>query len=76
MVSEMVDDQHFQCLKQQVASLSIGQEKLLKHMNDFVQGMHACDEASASNQQGPRQWGLGEASSGSIQMKAVRLEFP
>ena len=38
--------------------------------------MQGCDEASTSNQKGSRQWGLGEASLGSIQMKAVRLEFP
>ena len=45
-------------------------------MNDFFQGMQGRDEASASNQRGPRQGGLGEVSIGSVQMKVVRLKFP
>ena len=45
-------------------------------MNNFFQGMQGRDEASASNQRGPRHGGLGEASLGFFHMKAVRLEFP
>ena len=75
LVSEMADER-LQHLEQQVASLSVGQERMLKQMNDFFQGMQGRDEASASNQRGPRQGGLGVASSGSFHMKAVRLEFP
>ena len=49
LVSEMADE-CLQHLEQQVASLSVGRERMLKQMNNFFQGMQGRDEASASNQ--------------------------
>ena len=71
----MVDDQRFQRLEQQVASLSVGQERMLKQMNDFFQAMHAQEEASSLNQRDCRPSGGGGTSMGSVQPKPVRLEF-
>ena len=72
----MADDHRFQCLKQQVAYLNVGQERLLKQMNEFFQEMHAQEEASSSNQREHHPRGVGELSSGTVQAKTVRLEFP
>ena len=42
-------------------------------MNDFFQAMHARDEASLSNQRGPRP--KGETTTVTVQPKSLRLEF-
>ena len=67
--TDMADDQRFQCLEQQVTSLSVGQERMLKQMNEFFQVMHAQEEASLSNQRKNHPGAVGESSTGSSKLK-------
>ena len=72
----MTDNQHFECLEQQVTLLSIGKEILLKHMNNLFHAKHARDKVSSSNQQEPWPGGNDETSSSPIHIKPMRLKFP
>ena len=49
---------------------------MLKQINEFFQAMHAQDEASTLHQWGHRLGENGDSSSGLVQEKPVRLEFP
>ncbi|KAJ0047217.1 hypothetical protein Pint_05412 [Pistacia integerrima] len=76
----MAEDQQLQRIEGQVESLSAGQERLIKQMEELVLAMNSrlnmSEEGSVTRNRGPRgQGGVGDAG-GMVVPKLAKLDFP